>query len=511
MAIKLDKGRLAINQVISNRREMVNAVGDCIVPDVKPDILEVVSTSGVVNVYKKEVMDGKVRIDGCVNVYVMYLGAEDGTRGVRSINHTIDFSQSFNVPDATTDMNESGEVFLQRIDCKIINERKISLNAELVFDIKLLSNSSVEYVNNVDVKDIQKLEKTMQVDSVLGVGNTKTSVKETVNIDSADNLAEILKVNANICNKNIKISYNKILTKADIRFKMMYSTEDGRINVVETKFPVMGFVDMPDITEENSCDYEFEIRNMIIKPNSTQEHSIYVEIEIGINVTAYQKKDVNMIEDLYSPCANLNFEKSDINVMTNKSRFNKTFTINQKEFLDIGDEKVYDVDTSISINDINVNDNEVNISGNARLIFTHSNQTASNIANKVLDIPFENRVNCPGLNRNSNVEVTANIMSQDFNIMPGGEVQINIDMEFDINSVENVNMSLISNVEEAENMATNDYNMVIYKVVPNDTLWNIAKKFGSTVKSIMDTNDLTSDLIMPGTKLFIEKYMGANG
>lgn len=226
MAIKLDKGRLAINQVISNRRETVNAVGDCIVPDVKPDILEVVSTSGVVNVYKKEVMDGKVRIDGCVNVYVMYLGAEDGARAVRSINHTIDFSQSFNIPDATSDMNESGEIFLQGINCKIINERKISINAELIFDIKLLSNSNIEYVSNVDIKDIQKLEKTIKVDSIFGVGNTKASIKETVNIDASDNLAEILKANASICNKSIKISYNKILTKADIKFKMMYSTED---------------------------------------------------------------------------------------------------------------------------------------------------------------------------------------------------------------------------------------------------------------------------------------------
>lgn len=273
----------------------------------------------------------------------------------------------------------------------------------------------------------------------------------------------------------------------------------------------MGFVDMPDITEENSCDYEFDIKNMIIKPNSAGDHSVYVEIEVGISVIAYQKKDVNMIEDLYSPCSNLNFEQKNINVMTNKLKFNKTFTINQKEFLDIGDEKVYDVDTFISITDINVNDNEVNISGNARLIFTHSNQKMLSVANKIIEVPFENRVNCPGLGKNSNIEVVSNIISQDFNIMPGGEVQINIEIEFEINSVENINISLISNVEEADNVDNNEYNMVIYKVEPNDTLWNIAKRFRSTVKSIMDTNDLTSDLLMPGTKLFIEKYMGANG
>ena len=66
MAIKLEKGKLAVNQVMANRLESIDVDGDCIVPDVKPDILEIVGTSGIINIYKKEVMDGKVRIDGSV-------------------------------------------------------------------------------------------------------------------------------------------------------------------------------------------------------------------------------------------------------------------------------------------------------------------------------------------------------------------------------------------------------------------------------------------------------------
>ena len=76
-------------------------------------------------------------------------------------------------------------------------------------------NSEVQNVNNVDLKDLLKLENSKHVNSVLVMGNTKTTVKETVNIDNVDNLAEILKVDAHISNKNIKISYNKILIKAD--------------------------------------------------------------------------------------------------------------------------------------------------------------------------------------------------------------------------------------------------------------------------------------------------------
>ena len=239
MAIKLEKSTLSVNQIIAEKKENIAISGDCIVPDIKPDILEILGTNGIVNVYKREVMDGKVRIDGCVNIYIMYLGDDGNTRGVRSINHNLDFSQIFNIDNANNSMIEEGEVTLNNIECKIINERKINLKANLEFEMNIQANSEVQFVNNVDLKDLQKLEKTKQVNSVLGMGNTKTTVKETVNIDNVDNLAEILKVDAHISNKNIKISYNKILIKADLKLKILYSTEDGRINTVNAKFPIM--------------------------------------------------------------------------------------------------------------------------------------------------------------------------------------------------------------------------------------------------------------------------------
>ena len=80
MGIKLLKNKLCINQIIAQKTERFSAEGDGIVPDVKPDILSVVSTNGSICIYKKEILEGsssantrKVKIDGCVNIYVTYI------------------------------------------------------------------------------------------------------------------------------------------------------------------------------------------------------------------------------------------------------------------------------------------------------------------------------------------------------------------------------------------------------------------------------------------------------
>ena len=62
--------------------------------------------------------------------------------------------------------------------------------------------------------------------------------------------------------------------KKEAAIKIMYLTEDNRINIVNAKIPVVGFIDIQNISENNICNVHYEIRNMIIKPNQVEEHSI---------------------------------------------------------------------------------------------------------------------------------------------------------------------------------------------------------------------------------------------
>ena len=57
--IETSKENLKINKLIAEKKEIIFAEGDMIVPDSKPDILNTICTSGVVSVYKKEIQGWK--------------------------------------------------------------------------------------------------------------------------------------------------------------------------------------------------------------------------------------------------------------------------------------------------------------------------------------------------------------------------------------------------------------------------------------------------------------------
>ena len=92
MQVDVTKEKFVLNKIVGQKSETIVVEGDMIVPDIKPDILNTINTTGNVCIYKKEVLDGKIRIDGDVNVYVMYL-ADNEEEATRSLNTNIDFSQ----------------------------------------------------------------------------------------------------------------------------------------------------------------------------------------------------------------------------------------------------------------------------------------------------------------------------------------------------------------------------------------------------------------------------------
>ena len=511
MVVDTIKENLCVNKLVATKKEVILVEGDMIVPDSKPDILNTICTSGVVCIYKKEVLEEKVRIDGNINTYIMYM-ADDSKDKVRGLTTSLDFSESIQIANCKEGMNCKLNTKLKSIEAKVINGRKVGIKAAIEIEINIYSNEEVEIVNNVqNAEDIQILKEDLKVNSLVGMGDTKIYAKDTVNIDNVDNLAEILKADVAIGEKDVKISYNKILTKSEASIKIMYLTEDNRINNITAKIPVVGFIDIPNVTEENMCDVDYEIKNIVLKPNSEEEHSIYIELEISVAATVYEEKEINLIQDLYSPSENLIFNKKRITTITNKKNIRETKQVREKVNIEgIENRSIIDVDVVPMIEKENQLNNKIKYEGELELRFILSNSDLQ-VDNRVVKIPFnytvEEQCGDDNINRNMEMEIT----NQDFIVQEGGVVNSNIDITMNLNSYRSANMNIIDEIQTDGEREAEDYSILMYIVKKDDTLWKIAKRFGSTVEDIVRINGIEDEnKIYPDQKLFIPHYSKAS-
>ncbi len=508
MVVETKKENLCINQIIAKKSQDVTIEGDAIIPDIKPDILNAINTNGTVCVYKKEIMDGKVRLDGSINLYIMYL-PDNETDTVRSLNTSLDFTQIIDIEEAREDMTLEDEVTIRGIECKVLNGRKVSIKANTNIMVKIYSNENMEIISQVEnMPDIQMLNNRVEVNSLLGTGRTKIYAKENVTIENIDEVAEIMKLDLKLANKDIKISYNKVLAKADLDVKIMYLTEDNRINIAQSQIPVMGFVDIANVSEEDVCDTNYSIKNILVKPNNNETHGIYVEVQIELTCSAYERREINIIQDLYSPNEEVRFAQRELNAMTNKQ--NKRDILQIKEQVQIPEiigHRLYDVEIRPNIVEENILNDKVVYDGNLQLKFIYEADNTAMIDIKTIELNFNFSTEIKGVNKRSEVSTNINVSSQDFIIGQNGNIDCNINLEFEINVSMTTGINIIENLNVEELQEENGYSMIIYFVKQGDTLWNIAKRFKSTVEDIARVNGIEDvNRIRVGEQLFIPKY-----
>ena len=171
MELDVNKQMLTINKLVDTVEKNVVIEGDLIVPDVKPDILNTIDSIGNVCVYKKEILDGKVRFDGGVYIYLMYLpdAENEFTRGLNTI---LDFTQIIEMENCKENMDIISDVKIKNIECKVLNGRKIKIKVELDFKIQLYSNENVNVLKEINNIENMQILNSIAIPALSGISES---------------------------------------------------------------------------------------------------------------------------------------------------------------------------------------------------------------------------------------------------------------------------------------------------------------------------------------------------
>lgn len=504
MSVEIAKDKIRLSQLIGQKQEVLAVDGDVIVNDVKPDVLKIINTTGTICIYKKEILNGKIKLEGCINTYIIYL-ADDEENSLRTINTNLDFAEIIDLDNCKEGMTLEAILCLKGFDIKILNGRKIHVKAFVDAHINVYDTTEIEAIVDIQNEDgdiqIQTCNKNLL--SLIGENTGITTLKETINID--DEIAEIMKVNFGISNIKVKTSYNKVLIKANANVNIMYLTEDNKTNEIKNTFPVMGFIDMPDVTDSSECMAKVSLKNLSLRQNNDEDNTIYIEADLDMQCKAFENKQINIIEDIYSISKDIALNKRSIS--TKEQEFELTDTINEKQKITIPEliyGKILGLNITPTIDKVKIEDGKINYDAILNADFIVKNENDVNTIKA--SIPFEFTLSNSNITPNSNIETELNITSQRYEIQDDGVI---LDVELEVNTgVQNYDsINFTQNIELMEPQDFDNYSMVIYFVKPGDTLWKIAKLFRSRVEDIARVNGIEDkNKIHIGQQLYIPKF-----
>ena len=484
--------KLKINKKVVEQTKTIHVTNDIIVPDIKPDIISIVTTNGVPYIYKQENEKNRVKVDGNIDSYIVYLSVDGDTR---SIQTTLNFNDILENNDIKENSYVRYKIELETLNARVLNERKITLSATISINYTISEIQEIEIKDDFlrDIPELQKQEESLKIKSLVGINTAKASIKEDINIDNLDEIAEILKVDVEITKSEEKISYNKVLAKVEFNIDIVYMTEDSRIGNVKNMFPIMSFVDIENIKEEDITVFEYNIKNMLIKLNNKDNHSITIQIDFEIYCEVYEEKEMVILKDAYSLIKDLDILYKALDVEENKA---------EEDYIEIVDSvKIEDIKRIVSVEKRKISilkKDRFNIEGEVNLVLYYETTDRLGLSCKEIKLPFVTKSkiqeNC--IFELNNIEMNLNNENVNFSI------KILIRSNFNTNNSINV----IDDIKVKNDIACDDYGVVVYVVKKNDTIWKIGKTFKVTVDSLKKVNDIEDvQKINPGDKLYILK------
>ena len=305
---------------------------DIIVPDSKPDALKIVYVNVNPYVSDVEVADGRIKVIGKVNYFVIYR-VDDDVFNTRGLFASYPFTENLEVSGINKDMNVTVIPTSKNVIYALPNERKMSIKSEISFKVKAKCTKNVELINSFDSDD--KIECKMQTCSFNNILQNKKSIissKDDVILPKDDeDLFEILDIKTRILNTEFKESYNKIMVKGDIEASILYLSEnkDKRVKKTKVLIPFSAMIELDNINDKSKFDIEYNLQNFDLKVNSdiTTAKTMSADYRIETDITMFEEDTVDYVDDFYSQEKELSYDNSRINVIKKDFMINKNIEV----------------------------------------------------------------------------------------------------------------------------------------------------------------------------------------
>lgn len=488
----MEKKVVKTDRKYKSKIKYVDLVGDVIVPDVKPDIVRIASVSSNVYVQKEEKASNRLRLDGKVDSYISYISDNEETRSIES---SFSFVEQIECEGLKENSKTKIEVIIDSSDVKLLNERKVQVRIMLKVIVIFFEEYDLElpdFMNNdnKEFSNLEMLESKIKLKNIFKSAKGKSNIKEIVELDDKAEISEIIKLSKEIVNIENKISINKILSKADIKLKIMYLTENGNLKIKEVSVPAMTFIDIEGVKEDLLVDVNYKIKNLSLRLDQEKRNVVEIISEIEVECECYKEEEIMLIEDMYSLDKDVTFLKKEINALECCDKSLDTISVFERIKLD-GLANILDIDARVK---------DVNENGEGKLeleiFYEVDNKQVLEVKKEFLEF----RINTD--NKTLDIEeVSFNVLNKKFT-----QNEEYVDCDITIEIVYNKFKERVVNIlDQIEVKDKEDHNsiMCMYFIKPEDTLWSIAKQFNIKKDLLIRINELEDEKLIPGEKLYI--------
>lgn len=506
--MELIKETVNISETVCEGSTQVMADGDVCIPDIKPDMLKILQVDAVSCITDTDISDGRLSISGKVCVTVLYVPDRENEK-VRSAEASFDFSQKVDSGRISAGMTAVVNSNVERLEFSALNSRKLRIKAIIGLDYEVISVREAEIAGGTESEDAEVMTQSVRLSSISDLSRHTFTVKESIEVPNGqESINEILKTDVKISDTEYKTVTGKIIVKGTVCVCALYTDDDCNIEFTEAEIPFTEVFDADNITEESVCDIDYSVMNVtscVSEDNDGDRRIIDIEAEIMAQVKATDNTEIEIISDCYEPFKKTVLKKTELKTEETVERPSLQNTI--REIIEFADDApevtgVYNVVAHPTVTKSELNNNKLLCEGKIEAYILYlSDSSESPVYSMKKDIPFSYMLDCSCGGDSLETKVKAEIKHVSYNLNAAGELELRCILLISSDVIKKQILEIIDDAEEQERESKNG--IVVYFVQNGDTLWETAKRYAVPRSEIIRLNNMETDELNEGMKLFI--------
>lgn len=492
-------------QMLQKKSEAVNQMTfdeDFNVPDVKPDIYRMIQKKGDIHMEEVQVIEGKARIRGFLHFHLLYV-ADTPQHQVCSLEGKLTIDENLFLKDVESGDKVSIKWKLEDLSLHIINSRKLNVKAIVEFSASV--DELVQIPFPIQWKgDLEVSEKHRKISMTsLGVHKKDTlRKKEEFTLPSnMPNIREILWSDLEVRGMETRANDGKVSVKGEVFLFLLYAEDEanplqwlervvpfsGEINCVGSKADMIPYIDMA-LTQTN----------LEVKPDvDGEERTIQMDWVLELDMKLYQENSEQLLSDVYTPLKECALERKTHTLEHLLIKNDAKCRIHDRVPIQEAQGKILQIchsEGSVNIDRVEMVENGMKVDGilALRILYCISDDEMPFYSVESA-IPFSRTIEADGIGKDCVYQMQAGIDQLATAMLDSNEIEVRAILNLDVVVLRQWKERLITQITEHDldmEMLEKMPGIVCYIVQPQDSLWDVAKKFYTTVEEIKKMNEL---------------------
>ena len=481
---------------------------DMNLPDYCPDVMRILRCTVQPSVISSKLAGDRAIADGNASIRVIY---SDEKNRICCYETDYPFSKHAELSTPADNAVLICSAKCDYVNCRAVSKRRIDIHGTVSLHFRVCCRADESVISSACGEEVQLKRKGIDMSSVAAVTSKCFQLSEVKNVgEGNDGIGRIVYSHASPVVTETKIIKGKILLKGELSVDVIYCSDSRENECMKLNYalPFNEIAEASELNENCIAQTNIIVQKLTAEPktdNDGEYRYMNISADLCASVTAYEAASVSIITDVYSTRTEIEAEYKSSDFAKIQQFFNDTCMCRQSIDLKSAEpQKLFACLAGDPEYKCSFSDGKMNIVGKIPLCIIATDKDGTPVSCE-REAEFEYQRTVEKCRKSFTCTPQVSVTGYSCQLSADGTADFKAELFVSAVILENSKESYLSSLTVTDGCRKKEHKscLTVYFCSGKESLWDIARRYNTTVEEIMEENELSADYIENKSVLMI--------